>query len=450
MSIAVSIAHAGHIPERKPLLERLLGSLGTGWSSVHVESARAKPFVWSERQWRAVADTDAEYGLFLNDDLVLCDKFGETLEAVVAAQPSEIVSLYCSDSKAAHLMGRWYTSRDGLIGNAYSMSTGILREFLAFRDLALRAGSVELLSEDQQINLFAMATGRKIWHTRPSLVEHDVSVASCYGNEGNSARTSVIPPWRAMNELDWSPRKSVPHLGRFFHGNHWGLLKHIHPERWATYDCFRKFYEYHNDHVDEIRIKFGAPPQAKAAHSEWCDPMELADDDYQKRLCIERYKWACKYISLGAAVANAACGANYGTPMLMLAGAAKVVGFDSGPEQQRVSQSKGYGEFRLVDIEKMTFSEFDTLVCIETLEHLKNPRAFLENLDWRLQTLVLTTPIVPTKHLNPHHLHDFTEEQILGWLACTGWNVVSKDYQADPGWQGGTEKMSIMIHAERA
>ena len=450
MNIAVSIAHAGHIPERKPLLNRLYADLASGpYGLIHIESDKAPPHVWSERQWKVVLkpDMNATHGLFLNDDVILCDHFHETLEAVIAARPNDVISLYCSDPKAAHLVGRWYTSRDGLIGNAYVIPTGLLVQFLEWRSRELYAWAKETLSEDQQINLWCMATGRPIWHTRPSLVEHDVSIPSCYGNESNPARTSVVAPWKNMHELDWTPKR-VPHLGRFFHGNHWALLKCIRPEFWRKYDCVNKFYEYHNDYIETVRLSMLSPERPKSM--EWCDINDLPEDDYQKRLGIERYEWACRWIRPGAIVANAACGSNFGTPMLMRAGAARVVGFDCGEEQQQVSQAKQYGEFVLADIETQTFDGFDTLVCIETLEHLKEPRSFLADLSPTVTRLVLTTPIVPTKHANPHHLHDFTEEQITEWLTELGWKIEARAYQDDPGFCGQYVKNMVGLwHASR-
>lgn len=178
--------------------------------------------------------------------------------------------------------------------------------------------------------------------------------------------------------------------------------------------------------------------------TEWCDPHELPDSDYQKTLCLERYRWAARRIT-GHRVANAACGSNFGTPMLD-AGHREVTGFDQGLAQSIKAREKGYGVITIANIEELSFEGFDTLVCIETLEHLKEPWTFLENL--RVSELVLTTPIVPTKHENPHHLHDFTEQQILHGLRRLGWVVTHLGYQHDPWWKHGA--MNILVRAEKA
>lgn len=196
---------------------------------------------------------------------------------------------------------------------------------------------------------------------------------------------------------------------------------------------------------------------------EWCDPNDLAADDPERENHLARYRFACRHIARGAHVANAACGANYGSPMLYDAGAAVVVGFDVGEAQKDHSESRGYGVVVRCDIERRTFSgtmatgdfggrlfvAFDTLVTIETLEHLREPREWLLRLSPDIRTLILSTPIVPTMHLNPFHLHDFTEEQVLGWIREAGFTVDVIEHMNDGWYAGGREPVYLLVKATR-
>lgn len=246
--VFTSIAHAAHLPGRDKSLDRMMARLDAhhihNRQSVHFEFGKAPPHVWSERQWRAALKPGFTHGLFLNDDLILADEFWEKLEDRIDQRPNDILSLYCSDPRAAELHAkghRWYTSTDGLIGNAYIYPIWLLEKFLDWRQTALVPGVIETLSEDQLINLFAMATGRKIFHTIPSLVEHDVSIASAYGNEGNAARTASVGIDAVVRYPQ--PDEPTPDLGRFFLGNHRALLTHIKPEFWTQYNCVRRYYQ---------------------------------------------------------------------------------------------------------------------------------------------------------------------------------------------------------------
>ena len=55
---------------------------------------------------------------------------------------------------------------------------------------------------------------------------------------------------------------------------------------------------------------------------------------------------------------------------------------------------------------------FDTVVSIETIEHLPDPAGFVERLVGLVRpggVLVASVPITPSVDANPHHLHDFTD-----------------------------------------
>lgn len=253
-TFAVSIANAAHVPERKATLEALLGQLDQGRDArvklVHTEARPGRPHEWSEWQWRAALESvpplslgEASHCLFLNDDVTLCEDFWKVLTAAVEARPRDILSLYCSHPAGPEMRARgaaWYTSPDGLIGNAYVLPRGLLVAFLDWRRTALVDGAVETTSEDGLLNLFAMATGRLIHHTVPSLVDHALPDASCYGNEENPARRATVPPEPGMLALDWT--RAPEATGRFFHGSHWRLLTALRPDTWRQTDAIRKAY----------------------------------------------------------------------------------------------------------------------------------------------------------------------------------------------------------------
>lgn len=242
VSFAFSVAHAGHVPERKPGLDRLLAALPSG---AHVESAPGKPHEWSERQWKGAIAQGRTHCALLNDDVIPCDGFLDVLDAAVRAQPKAILNLYNLHPLAAEADARgfrWLTSPDGLIGNAYVLPTSTLEEFLVWRSLVLKPGAVEELSEDQLVNMFAMTTERLIWHTVPSLVDHDPQIASLFP-KNMQHRASVGP--RPGMPRDW--RSDALHTGRFFLGNHWALLTHTRPEAWRELGLVERAYKLHTD-----------------------------------------------------------------------------------------------------------------------------------------------------------------------------------------------------------
>lgn len=160
--------------------------------------------------------------------------------------------------------------------------------------------------------------------------------------------------------------------------------------------------------------------------SEFLDIEKLQDESEQKKLHIERYEWASNRIK-GNGIANAACGTNYGARIMERAGRT-IIGFDKNSKALSVARTFPQ-EVRDCDIEKERFIGFDVLVSLETIEHLKEPWAFLDRLSKDVKELVISVPIVPTKHFNEWHLHDFTEAEVLEKIKALGWTIVEMAYQ---------------------
>lgn len=163
--------------------------------------------------------------------------------------------------------------------------------------------------------------------------------------------------------------------------------------------------------------------------TEWCDIPSLPDSDPQKRWHLERYEWAAKLLT-GNMVANAACGTNYGTPILQAkVPYRRVVGFDRSVAALMTNKS---GEWKLIDdLHDETFVGFDSVVSLETIEHLERPWEWIAGLAPNVKELILSVPVIPTKHANKFHLHDFTAMQITARIYMLGWRITDDEYQTE-------------------
>lgn len=178
--------------------------------------------------------------------------------------------------------------------------------------------------------------------------------------------------------------------------------------------------------------------------AEFCEPFDLPEGDEQRKLHIGRYEWAKEMIK-GYVVANAACSTNYGYEILR-APLRLVVGFDRNPVALALAHDKRRGYVIERDIQDETFDGFTTLVCLETLEHLERPWSFLKELSPSVTELVLSAPIIPTKHFNEWHLHDFTKADILDGLKEQGWRIKHWATQNEDGLPSPTY---LLIYAIR-
>jgi SAM-dependent methyltransferase len=146
---------------------------------------------------------------------------------------------------------------------------------------------------------------------------------------------------------------------------------------------------------------------------------------------LARY-WLAADLASGLDVLDAGCGVGYGAEMIARAGASRVVGIDLAPEviataSERVGE---VADFQVGDVQDLPFDEgsFDVVVCFEVLEHLEDPEPAITALNDVLREgglLIVSSPnrgVYPPG--NPHHLHEFTLEELRDSLTARFANVV--------------------------
>jgi len=145
-------------------------------------------------------------------------------------------------------------------------------------------------------------------------------------------------------------------------------------------------------------------------------------------LHLARYRFAAEHARPGRLL-DLACGVGYGTRLV--ADAAEQVesalGVDLAEEaaayakahyaDDRVAYQQGDG-MRFADPEG-----FDTVVSLETVEHVPDPDALFARLVGLLRpggVLVSSVPVTPSVDLNPHHLSDFSARRFRRMGALHG------------------------------
>ena len=143
---------------------------------------------------------------------------------------------------------------------------------------------------------------------------------------------------------------------------------------------------------------------------------------------LARYRFAARFVK-GGRVLDCACGVGYGTALLARAEKKpdRVLGVDIDPSAvdhaTRTYRSEGV-EFRVGD--GATLADpvgFDTIVSLETVEHVTEPSILLGNFVRLLSpggTLIASVPVTPSVDVNPYHLHDFTERSFRALGAALG------------------------------
>jgi 2-polyprenyl-3-methyl-5-hydroxy-6-metoxy-1,4-benzoquinol methylase len=145
------------------------------------------------------------------------------------------------------------------------------------------------------------------------------------------------------------------------------------------------------------------------------DPRDLAGAETLE-LHLERYRFAAEHARPGRLL-DLACGVGYGTRLVadQRPELESALGVDISPDAiayARVHYADEHVRYQRGD--GMTFADadrFDTIISLETVEHVPDPDAFFSALVGLLRPsgmLISSVPVTPSVDLNPHHLTDFT------------------------------------------
>jgi 2-polyprenyl-3-methyl-5-hydroxy-6-metoxy-1,4-benzoquinol methylase len=135
------------------------------------------------------------------------------------------------------------------------------------------------------------------------------------------------------------------------------------------------------------------------------------------QLHLERYHYAGKYLAPGI-IADIACGGGYGSYLLATVYREKIKKIFAVDNSTEAIEYANYNyphrgiEFHLADA--FSFQSpalFDTIISLETIEHLDEPEKFIQHLSKQLNAggrFIASAPVTPSMDANPFHKQDFT------------------------------------------
>jgi trans-aconitate methyltransferase len=126
-----------------------------------------------------------------------------------------------------------------------------------------------------------------------------------------------------------------------------------------------------------------------------------------------RYALAAGFVRPGDVVVDAACGIGYGALVLDAHSDVTYYGVDRDTSIVAVEEHPRR-TFIQADLQAWQPPfEFDVAVGFETIEHLENYQVYLEWVRRSRRYIIVSVPIVPSKHDNVFHVHDFERDDVI-------------------------------------
>jgi SAM-dependent methyltransferase len=139
-------------------------------------------------------------------------------------------------------------------------------------------------------------------------------------------------------------------------------------------------------------------------------------DQHSLQLHYERYAFAATHVQPGR-VLDIACGTGYGSYMVATTNnaASEITAVDISADAIAYARQRyAHEKITFVEQDAFAFSSvtlFNTIISLETIEHLPEPQRFAKKLfDLLLPggVLIISAPVTPSTDANPFHVNDFS------------------------------------------
>lgn len=170
-------------------------------------------------------------------------------------------------------------------------------------------------------------------------------------------------------------------------------------------------------------------------YSEYVDPFDSNHNYWVRVEHLGRYLWSLNYIDKNDTVLDIACADGYGAKLISKH-AKQVIGIDRNMDYINIAKDRYNSNniiYKVLDVDIETIEGlYEKIVCFETLEHVHNPKKFLDNLYLVLKKdgyLLLSVPNKKYEELDnggiidPYHLNVFKYQELKDLILKIGFKI---------------------------
>lgn len=185
---------------------------------------------WNYKQAQKMAKKDSTHHIVLQDDMIPCDNFIETLLELISYNPNNIIHIFGTDIYSDIFYKEnhpWFVSYDGVWGGSWILP----KKYFNWYELAEEV--IEHNSEvwdDTMFNFYCTYTQTSVWHITPTLLHHEGNNKSLIKNTYNKFRDANC---HISNNtpLDWSNLKLLDIIKQGYRCNRHAEITYLNLKR---------------------------------------------------------------------------------------------------------------------------------------------------------------------------------------------------------------------------
>jgi len=221
--LSISVMHCSWSAYRVAMLRDIIERLGDLSSLVSFsicDDVNKNGVWWNCKQAWSKVHPESTHHIVLQDDMMPCKNFIQTLYAIIQMRPENIVHIFASNDAAIKALEEdkhWYTTPDGSWGGSIILP----RKHFGWCEWSdEHFQDLERLYDDARMDFYAICNEQLIWSITPSLIEHVGYDKSLIRNAPLKYRMSrkYIGDSDPM-DIDWSKGANNPFVG----GITWGI-----------------------------------------------------------------------------------------------------------------------------------------------------------------------------------------------------------------------------------
>jgi SAM-dependent methyltransferase len=205
----IAVMHAPWDSVRRANVLRMARILAPQGVRLRVVEDKSRSGAWpTGRNAWLTSPPGTTHQLVLQDDVELCDNFVAQVLAVVEANPTSIISLYCPVGAVRKASGHWLTIRGMTWGPALLMPVPKARTVMTWVRTFIPEDSTK--SYDWRIAMFTRCEVEPLWVTSPSLVQHLNPQSSLMGHTSPILIRVASLYRQDPGPIDWSKGLDAP------------------------------------------------------------------------------------------------------------------------------------------------------------------------------------------------------------------------------------------------